>query len=64
MRNKLIERIKYWSQIFLLPIYGLSFLVPKNKKTGYLGVHSVIDSQKVQGIFTCILDNIKVKRFR
>lgn len=29
--NQRRERIKYWSQLLLLPIYGFSFLVPRNK---------------------------------
>lgn len=37
MGNKCIERIKYWSQIFLLPVYALSFLIPKNKKIWLFG---------------------------
>ena len=30
-------RIRYWLQIFLLPIYWLSFLVPRNKKIWVVG---------------------------
>lgn len=38
MKNKkIIEAIKYWSQVFLLPVYWLSFLVPRNKKIWVLG---------------------------
>jgi len=37
MANRLLERIKYWSQLFLLPIYGLSFLTPRNKKLWLYG---------------------------
>ena len=36
-REKLKERIKYWSQLLLLPIYGLSFLVPRDKKIWLFG---------------------------
>ena len=37
MRNKLGERIKYWLQMLLLPLYGLSFLVPRNNKIWLFG---------------------------
>lgn len=37
MGKLLIERIKYWSQLFLVPIYGLSFLFPRNKKIWLFG---------------------------
>ncbi len=37
MDKKLTERIKYWLQLFLLPVYGFSFLVPKNKKIWLFG---------------------------
>ncbi|MDD3138678.1 MAG: CDP-glycerol glycerophosphotransferase family protein [Lachnospiraceae bacterium] len=37
MGIKLTERIKYWSQLFLLPVYGFSFLVPRNKKIWVFG---------------------------
>ena len=29
--KKVINELKYWSQVLLLPIYGLSFLFPRNK---------------------------------
>ncbi len=35
--NAMNERIKYWSQLLLLPIYGLSFLMPRNKKIWLFG---------------------------
>lgn len=35
--NKLLDNIKYWSQVFILPIYGLSFLFPRNKKIWIFG---------------------------
>lgn len=35
--HKLIERIKYWSQLLVLPIYGLSYLFPRNKKIWLFG---------------------------
>lgn len=35
--KKIIQAIKYWSQVFLLPIYWLSFLIPRNKKIWVLG---------------------------
>ncbi len=36
-RKRIIEAIKYWSQVFLLPIYWLSFLIPRNKKIWVFG---------------------------
>lgn len=35
--SKLKERVIYWSQLFLLPIYGLSFLFPRDKKIWLFG---------------------------
>lgn len=35
--HKLIERIKYWSQLLVLPLYGLSYLMPRNKKIWLFG---------------------------
>lgn len=37
MDENIKERIKYWMQLFLLPVYGLSFLVPRNKKIWLFG---------------------------
>jgi len=37
MGKKVSEKIKYWGQLFLLPLYGLSFLIPKNKKLWVFG---------------------------
>ncbi|MDD3172601.1 MAG: CDP-glycerol glycerophosphotransferase family protein [Herbinix sp.] len=34
---KAISIIKYWAQIFVIPIYGLSFLWPRNKKIWVFG---------------------------
>ena len=31
------ERIKYWGQLLLLPVYGLSFLIPRNKRIWLFG---------------------------
>lgn len=31
------QAIKYWAQLFLLPVYGLSFLTPRNKRIWVLG---------------------------
>ena len=31
------KEIKYWCQLFLLPLYGLSYLVPRNKKLWVFG---------------------------
>lgn len=31
------KTVKYWAQIFLLPVYGLSFLTPRNKRIWVLG---------------------------
>lgn len=35
--SKFKERVIYWSQIFLVPIYGLSFLMPRNKNIWLFG---------------------------
>lgn len=35
--NKIKQRIKYWAQLFLLPVYGISFLTPRNKKIWLFG---------------------------
>lgn len=37
MINKITNGIKYWGQIFLLPVYWLSFLMPRNKKIWLFG---------------------------
>lgn len=37
MRNKIISELKYWGQLLLLPVYWLSFLVPRNKKIWLFG---------------------------
>lgn len=36
-REKIITAIKYWGQIFLLPIYWLSFFAPRNRKIWVFG---------------------------
>ncbi len=35
--RKLLERIKYWSQLLVLPLYWLSYLVPRNKRIWLFG---------------------------
>lgn len=35
--KKIIENFKYWGQLFLIPIYMLSFLIPRDKKIWVLG---------------------------
>lgn len=35
--KKITERIKYWGQLFLLPVYWFSFLFPRNKKIWLFG---------------------------
>lgn len=35
--KRICKEIKYWSQLLLLPLYGLSFLVPRNKKIWVFG---------------------------
>lgn len=35
--NIIWSNIEYWSQIFLLPLYGLSYLMPRNKRIWALG---------------------------
>lgn len=37
MWKMILERIKYWMQLFLLPIYWLSFLIPRSKKIWLFG---------------------------
>ncbi len=37
MGNTLTEKIKYWAQILMLPIYWFSFIVPRNKKIWLFG---------------------------
>ncbi len=34
---KITDRLKYWGQLLLLPVYWLSFLVPRNKKIWLFG---------------------------
>jgi len=34
---RIVKEIKYWSQLFLIPIYGLSFLMPRSKKIWVMG---------------------------
>lgn len=35
--KRIIDRMKYWGQVFLLPVYWLSFLVPRDKKIWVVG---------------------------
>ena len=35
--GKFIRRIKYWSQLFLFPVYWLSFVTPRSKKIWVVG---------------------------
>lgn len=37
MQNKTIQGIKYWSQLLLLPLYGLSFLISRNNNLWLFG---------------------------
>ena len=37
MGNNAKERICYWAQLLLLPVYGLSFLTPRDKKIWLFG---------------------------
>lgn len=37
MSNKAINGIKYWGQLVMLPVYWLSFLVPRNKNIWLFG---------------------------
>lgn len=37
MGKKITERIKYWLQLFLLPVYVFSFLVPRSKNIWVFG---------------------------
>ena len=64
MRNKkIIEAIKYWSQVFLLPVYWLSFLVPRNKKIWVLGSSfgkRFADNPKYFYLYLSQKDEIKV----
>lgn len=35
--EKIVREIKYWSQLFLLPVYALSFLMPRSKNIWVFG---------------------------
>lgn len=35
--KKLMERIRYWSQLLLLPVYWFSFLIPRDKSIWLFG---------------------------
>lgn len=35
--RKIREKIKYWTQVLLIPVYGLSFLMPRNNKIWLFG---------------------------
>lgn len=37
MKNKVIDGIKYWGQVLLIPIYWLSFLTPRDKNIWLFG---------------------------
>ena len=37
MKKKIINGLKYWGQLLLLPVYSLSFLVPGNKNIWVFG---------------------------
>ena len=37
MKKKIINGLKYWGQLLLLPVYWLSFLVPGNKNIWVFG---------------------------
>lgn len=37
MRDKIINNLRYWGQLFLLPVYWLSFFVPRNKNIWLFG---------------------------
>lgn len=37
LHKKVLKEIIYWGQIFLLPLYALSYLMPRNKKMWVLG---------------------------
>lgn len=37
MKDSTIQRIKYWLQIFLIPIYWFSYLTPRNKRIWLVG---------------------------
>lgn len=37
MKFKFIENIKYWLQLFLIPVYWFSFITPRNKRIWVLG---------------------------
>ncbi len=57
MRNyKILEAIKYWSQVFLLPIYWLSFCVPRDKKIWLFGStfgKRFADNSRYFYLYTC-----------
>ena len=37
MKRKAVDRIKYWGQLLLLPVYWLSFLMPRDKSIWLFG---------------------------
>ena len=37
MAKKVIQRVKYWAQLLLFPVYWISFIVPRNKKIWLFG---------------------------
>lgn len=61
--KKLWKEIKYWSQLFLLPIYGLSFLMPRNKKIWVYGStfgRRFADNPKYFYLYTSQYQSMKV----
>lgn len=61
-RKRIIEAIKYWSQVFLLPIYWLSFLIPRNRKIWVFGStfgKRFADNPKYFYLYLCQRNEIK-----
>jgi CDP-glycerol glycerophosphotransferase (TagB/SpsB family) len=62
--DKVWKEIEYWSQIFLLPIYTLSFLFPRDKKLWVFGStfgHRFADNPKY---FYLYLNQLKANEIR
>ena len=48
---KITDRLHYWGQLLLLPVYWLSFLVPRDKKFGFLAALLEEDLQIIPDIY-------------
>lgn len=62
--KKVWKEIKYWSQIFLLPVYGLSFLMPRSKRIWVFGStfgHRFADNPKYLYLYVSQVPNDSTK---